>query len=192
MVQNHNGSDPGEGSLRCYALVVYIPDPLGRFLDDLRRELVPGCAPHAHVSVLQPRWVTADSGTATRHLRCLASDLGPFEIEAGNVEIFDVSHVVFLNISQGARQLRFLNGLCNSGPLAFQPAFPYHPHITLAQNLPFDVAKEASELARKRWDEFSCGRHFVAETLTFVESRIQDKWEDLEEIRLGALQHIGR
>ena len=38
-----------------FALVIYIPDPLGRFLDDLRRELAPDCVPHAHVSVLPPQ-----------------------------------------------------------------------------------------------------------------------------------------
>ena len=57
---------PEEERLNVYALVIYIPDPLGRFLDHLRRELVPAYKPHAHVSVLPPRplfvdWQTADS-----------------------------------------------------------------------------------------------------------------------------------
>ena len=189
MVQNPNGSGPREGSLRCYALVAYIPDPMGQFLDDLRRELVPGFVPRAHVSVLQPRWVTADADTSARHLRSLAGEMGPFDIEAGDVEIFDVSHVAFLNINRGLNQLHHLNQVANSGPLRFEPTFPYHPHITLAQNLPYELAREAVETARQKWQEFAHARHFLAEKLMFVESRIQDVWEDLEEIHLGTLQH---
>ena len=44
-----------QDGVNSYALVSYIPDPLRRFLDDLRRELVPGCVPAAHVTVLPPR-----------------------------------------------------------------------------------------------------------------------------------------
>ena len=55
---NENGvpSRPSlEERLNVFALVVYIPGPLGVFLDELRRELVPHYNPHAHVSVLPPR-----------------------------------------------------------------------------------------------------------------------------------------
>jgi hypothetical protein len=51
---------PAEARLNVFALVIYIGDPLGRFLDDLRRELSPQCNPHAHVSVLPPRPLSVD------------------------------------------------------------------------------------------------------------------------------------
>src|ERR1035438_9490908 len=51
---------PAEERLNVFALVIYIHDPLGSFLDDLRRQLVPGCNPHAHVSVLPPRPLAVD------------------------------------------------------------------------------------------------------------------------------------
>ena len=57
---------PAEQRLNVFALVIYIPDPLGRFLDDLRTELVPGCNPHAHVSVLPPRPLAVDWQVAER------------------------------------------------------------------------------------------------------------------------------
>ncbi len=47
-----------------FALVSYIPDPLGNFLDRLRLDLVPGCSPHAHVTVLPPRPICADERQA--------------------------------------------------------------------------------------------------------------------------------
>ena len=40
-------ADPADERLNVFALVIYIPDPLGQFLDDLRRELVPHYNPHA-------------------------------------------------------------------------------------------------------------------------------------------------
>ena len=51
---------PPEQRLNIYALVIYVPAPLGRFLDDLRRELVPTYKPRAHVSVLPPRPLAGD------------------------------------------------------------------------------------------------------------------------------------
>ena len=59
---------PAEQRLNVFALVIYIPDPLGRFLDDLRRELVPGCNPHAHVSVLPPRPLAVDWQVASEQV----------------------------------------------------------------------------------------------------------------------------
>ena len=45
----------GQDVVNSFSLVAYIPDPLRKFLDDLRRELVPGCVPNAHVTILPPR-----------------------------------------------------------------------------------------------------------------------------------------
>ena len=48
---------PPDQRLNVFALVLYVPSPLGIFLDNLRRELAPACNPHAHVSLLPPRSV---------------------------------------------------------------------------------------------------------------------------------------
>src|SRR5580704_4919864 len=93
----------GQDLINNFALVTYIPDPLGRFLDDLRRELAPGCTPHAHVTILPPRSLAATPLEATEAVRRLVSDLGRFEIETARVEIFPVSEVVYLTIGEGHR-----------------------------------------------------------------------------------------
>ena len=67
---------PAEQRLNVFALVIYIPDPLGRFLDDLRRELVPGCNPHAHVSVLPPRPLAVDWQVASEQVKALRRATG--------------------------------------------------------------------------------------------------------------------
>jgi hypothetical protein len=53
------GAIPAEERLNVFALVIYIPGPLGLYLDELRRDLVPDYDPHAHVSVLPPRTLAA-------------------------------------------------------------------------------------------------------------------------------------
>src|ERR1700730_8846823 len=96
---NPNGATsaiPPEERLNVYALVIYIPDPLGRFLDDLRRELMPQYNPHAHVSVLPPRPLAVDWSVASGQVRSLTEAWAPFEIELTEVGIFPVTDVIYL------------------------------------------------------------------------------------------------
>ena len=57
-----------------FALVSYIPDPLGAFLDDLRLKLAPKCKPHAHITILPPRPICAEPHIAIQEIRSLAAD----------------------------------------------------------------------------------------------------------------------
>src|SRR3954471_14320649 len=86
---------PAEQRLNVYALVIYIPDPLGRFLDDLRKELVPGCNPHAHVSVLPPRPLAVDWQVASEQVRRCASGRPPFDVKLGAIRMFPVTNVIY-------------------------------------------------------------------------------------------------
>src|SRR6476646_1279051 len=100
---NSNGVSriPAEQRLNVYALVIYIPDPLGRFLDDLRRELVPHCNPHAHVSMLPPRSIAGDWRDAGEQVRAFAVYWAPFEITLGAIERFPVTNVIYIGLSAG-------------------------------------------------------------------------------------------
>src|SRR5438045_2524013 len=97
-----SGQDPAKN----FALVAYIQDPLGKFLDDLRRELVPGCAPHAHVTVLPPRPLTASPDAAVTSLRSRIPDFSPFRVTTGAVEIFEATDVIYLGVAKGEAELR--------------------------------------------------------------------------------------
>src|ERR1700687_845742 len=120
---------PAEQRLNVFALIIYIPDPLGRFLDDLRRELVPGCDPHAHVSVLPPRPLAVDWQVASRPVRALTEGGAPFQIELGRIEIFPGTDVIFIEVGPGSSELFRMHDAMNTGALAFQEPFEYHPHI---------------------------------------------------------------
>src|SRR5229473_6849924 len=98
--------DPsGQDLVNSFALVAYIPDPLRKFLDELRRELVPGCVPHAHVTILPPRPLSDTPEAAIEAVRSRIPDFSPFEIEVGEVAVFPVSDVVYLTLKKGSREL---------------------------------------------------------------------------------------
>src|SRR5215471_8890371 len=110
---NSNGDAsqvPAEQRLNVYALVIYIPDPLGKFLDDLRRELVPGCNPHAHVSVLPPRSLSGAWQAAAEQVRECAEGWPPFEITLGEIRIFPVTNVIYIDLASGAADMHRLHG----------------------------------------------------------------------------------
>ncbi len=182
----------GEARLNCFALVAYIPDPLGRFLDNLRRELVPGCQPRAHVTILPPRPLFSEPEAASEQVGATALEAEPFEVLCGDVAIFPVTDVVYLELRAGTRELRDLHRRLNTKHLEFQEPFPYHPHITLAQELPAGSVREVAELAARRWNEFRFDRGFAVEKLSFVQSKAGNGWIDLAYHPLGAAESLVR
>src|SRR5690242_4420576 len=78
-----------------FALVIYIPEPLGSFLDNLRRELVPSYNPHAHVSVLPPRSLLVDWRIAAEQVRVLTESWLPFDIELTGIDVFCETDVLY-------------------------------------------------------------------------------------------------
>jgi 2'-5' RNA ligase len=187
MDSNSNGDlsqVPAEKRLNVYALVIYIPDPLGKFLDDLRRELVPGCNPHAHVSVLPPRSIAVEWQTAGEEVRAFANQWSPFEIKLGQIERFPVTDVIYIELAAGSADLDGMHTVMNSGALESAEPFSYHPHITLAQQIPAGDLERVHCLARRRWEEFTGARTFRAEHATFVRNTIGNLWIDLAEFPL--------
>jgi 2'-5' RNA ligase len=168
-----------------FALVIYVPEPLGRFLDDLRRELVPHYKPHAHVSVLPPRTLSVAWETASGQARALTGSRAAFDVELTTIEIFPVTDVIYIDIGAGSRELYRLHSAMNAAALEFDEPFPYHPHITLAQDIPHECVTDLKELARRRWAEFQGPRTFRADRAVFVQNTHDNCWVDLAEYTLG-------
>ncbi len=158
------------GQLSQFALVSYIPDPLGGFLDRLRLELVPDCSPRAHVTILPPRPITDDVTRAASALKRLAGGFREFEVELGDVEMFPVSKVVYLSLRRGDKELHEMYRKLNQGAVEFREPFPYHPHSTLAQNVPAEQAPALFEIARERWAQYTGPRSFRVHCLDFVKN----------------------
>ena len=188
------GGAPARTLLNVFALVIYIPGPLGRFLDDLRRELVPNDNPRAHVSVLPPRPLAAESEweAARDQARALAGRGAAFQVEATGVHVFPVTDVIYIDVGKGEAELRQMHEAMDSQRLAWQEPYPYHPHITLAQDVPGDRVREIQELAEARWREFDGPKWFVADRVTFVRNSTGNHWVDLAEFPLGEVTPVRR
>src|SRR5262245_60762585 len=119
MSANVNGDlRAGTEKVNQFALVIYFPDPLARFWDELRLELIAGCRPRAHVTVLPPRPL-ADVEAALQLAGVLIPEFPPFEIVAGDVEVFPQTNVIYIGIRRGGEELVAMHGAMNTGPLAY-------------------------------------------------------------------------
>jgi 2'-5' RNA ligase len=159
-----------------FALVSYIPAPLSQFLDDLRIRLTPEAKPHAHVTVLPPRPVHADLEEVKKGLTPALRDVNPIQIELGSIKVFPVSNVVYLSIAEGESELRRLNRVLDQGALRFQTTFSYHPHITLAQDIPLEEVERLRRIAQEAWDSYDGERRFLIDSLWLVQNVVPDVW----------------
>jgi hypothetical protein len=179
------GPVPAEGSVNIFALVIYVPDPLATFLDDLRRELVPHCNPRAHVSVLPPRPLAVEWTLASAQVRSMMEVWSPFEIELTDIRTFPATDVIYLELGDGAAELHRLHDAMDSRFLAFHEPFAYHPHVTLAQEIPQAQVASLFERAAARWKEYDGPRRFRAERAVLVRNTLPDCWIDLAAYALG-------
>jgi 2'-5' RNA ligase len=189
---DHVGDAQGEGPaaerINCFALVTYIPYPLGRYLDRLRTELEPNSlSPRAHVTILPPRplapGVTPDQ--AWSFLDRFLPEFPALEIALDGISVFRETSVVFVSLADAtSRILTDMHRRLNAGPLLFQECFEYHPHVTLAQGLVPSQVPAVESTARERWDGYRGSRRFSAETFTFVQSLSDKRWIDLNQMTL--------
>ncbi len=171
--------------INSFALVTYIPEPLAGFLDRLRQELVPNCFLRAHATILPPRALSSSPEEAWEAIRARAPQFAPFEMGLGGVEVFPVSDVIYIQITTGREKLIEMHEAMNVDGLKRQEEFPYHPHVTLAQDLKPDEVDELVQVARSRWAECPYLRSFRAEKVFFVQNTRCKEWVDLGECELG-------
>ena len=179
------GPVPAEARLNVFALVSYIPAPLGEFLDELRRELVPHDDPRAHVSLLPPRPLAGDWHQAWDEVCQTLRRRPAFDVELIGVRTFPETDVIYLDVGAGARELCGIHAAMNADSLAFVEPFAYHPHVTLAQDVSHGDVADALELAERRWREFPGQRSFRIEHAVFVQNSAGDRWLDLAKFRLA-------
>ena len=176
---------PAWDRVNSFALVSYIPEPLAGFLDHLRRELVPNCFLHAHVTILPPRAISCSPETAWEAVRTLVPHFDPFEVELSSVEVFPISDVIYVGISRGRAELELMHDGMNLSCLRYPEPYPYHPHITLAQDLKPDEVDELARVARTRWTECTLPKSFRVDQAFFVQNTRRNEWIDLGESALG-------
>ena len=170
-----------------YALVGYVKNSAGEFVENLRRELHPDL-PHlaAHLTILPPRPLHGTESSALREIEHICSHEDPFEVDLGAVETFvPITPTVFIRIDGTYSRMCALHKRLNTGALAFHEEWPYIPHLTIVKMTTEPLAQNAFEIARERWAQYPGSRRILLEKLTFVREDAQNCWIDLAPIQLG-------
>jgi 2'-5' RNA ligase len=72
--------------------------------------------------------------------------VGPFAMHLAGAGTFrPVSQVVFVQVAAGLVECELLEARVRSGPLARALDFPYHPHVTVAQDVDPDALDDTYE-----------------------------------------------
>jgi 2'-5' RNA ligase len=170
-----------------YALVAYLKNPAGEFVENLRRELHPDL-PHlaAHLSILPPRPLQGSESSALQLLERICGDEEPFEVTLGDVETFiPVTPTVYIRVQGAAAHMSELHSKLNTEALAYKEEWPYIPHLTIAKMSAAGPAEAAFQMAQERWSRYSGSRRILLERLTFVREDDENCWVDLALIPLG-------
>src|SRR5947207_11691534 len=151
-----------------YALVAYVRDPAGEFVERLRQELHPDHT-HlpAHITILPPRCLLGDELAALELLEEVCSHADPFEITLGDVETFvPVTPTVFIRVAHAGYRMRELHDRLNHGVLKGDEQWPYMPHLTIVKMGSEAQAMSAFEIARERWTMYRGSRQIAVDHLT--------------------------
>jgi 2'-5' RNA ligase len=128
-------------------VAIAIPQPHASVLTRWRRQVGDPAADlvFPHVTLLPPTPVPADAmDEVEQHLAKAAEASSPFAMHLSGTGTFrPLSPVVFIQIARGVSDCEVLERDIRSGPLDRELHFPYHPHVTVAQEVP-DAALDAA------------------------------------------------
>jgi 2'-5' RNA ligase len=120
-------------------VAIAIPSPYREALDAARERFEPNAGElPAHVTILAPIDVDAEAMPAVRrHLGDVAATTAPFRLALrGSGSFRPVSPVVFVVLEGGVAECTDLEGRVRSGDMGVEARFPYHPHVTIAHDVP--------------------------------------------------------
>jgi 2'-5' RNA ligase len=170
-----------------YALVAYVRNHVGEFVENLRRELHPSL-PYfsAHVSILPPRCLKASELTIRQYLEEACSPVDPFFIELGEVASFvPTTPTLFIRVARGAYRMRELNYRLHRPDLFEESQWVYMPHLTIAKMDSEAQARAGFALASERWQQYNGSHRIRIDELTFVREDGENHWTDLASVPLG-------
>jgi len=169
---------------RVIGVAIAVPAPFGPQLEAWRRrfgdpqaDVIP-----AHVTLLPPTTIDADLLPEVEdHLGAVAETATSFAIRLHGTGTFrPVSPVVFAALAEGIAPCEQLEARVRAGVLWRPVHFPYHPHVTVAHDVPEDVLDQA----RDALDPFSA--RFTVDGFALYE-HTGGVWVTRREFRFGGV-----
>jgi 2'-5' RNA ligase len=165
-------------------IAVDIPEPWGGQLTRRRAEAGDPQAAYvpAHVTLLGPTEIdAADLGAIERRLGEIAAAHPPFTLHLRGTGTFrPVTEVVFVAVAAGISECEQLNAtIQNIEAIDRTTKFPYHPHVTVAQ----DVPPPQLDLAFRDLAGFEA--RFPVEGFTLFEHGSDGRWRPHRDYVLG-------
>ena len=161
-----------------------IPSPHGEFLQERRAAFgdPSAWAIPAHITLVPPTLV--EDGVFEdfiAHCKQVASERDRFEVVLRGTGTFrPISDVVYIQVAQGVSACERLETALRSGPLQRPLDFYYHPHVTVAHNVP----DEALDRAFEELADFHIA--FTVNGFHLYELGADDVWRPKHDFRLGA------
>jgi 2'-5' RNA ligase len=161
-----------------------IPAPAAAILDDARARsgdplasLIP-----AHITLLGPTEVDPSRfDDVHAHLARVAEEHQPYAIHLRGTGTFrPLTEVVFVAVAAGISECELLADAVRSGPLARDLHFPYHPHVTVAHDVP------SAALDRVYAELADFDSIFEVDHFTFFVHGSDGRWRPQHEFALGA------
>lgn len=161
-------------------IAIDIPEPWGGELTRRRAEAGDAAAVHvpAHLTLLGPTELDAtDVERVHTHLSTVAGDHEPFTLHLRGTGTFrPLTEVVFVAVAAGIGECEQIAAAVRRLPAVQRPQrYPYHPHVTVAQDVPSDA------LDRVFADLANFEAKFTVNGFTLFEHGADGRWRpDLE------------
>ena len=155
-------------ALGSFALVSYIPNPLGSFLHRLRSSLPGVKYPEPHITILPPRPLTVPVEAASALVRATLERFSSFDVELRNVRSFAVSQILYIELGEGDAAVRQLHKALSSKELAYPEEFEFRPHLTVSGFIPVEDLQSATQQAETGWEGAPCSRRFTLREIVLL------------------------
>ncbi|MFC6015036.1 2'-5' RNA ligase family protein [Plantactinospora solaniradicis] len=179
-----DGSQDPEPPVTRVGIAVDVPEPWCEILTRRRAEAGDPQAAYvpAHLTLLGPTDISLASLPAVeRHLAEVAAAHRPYLLHLRGTGTFrPLTEVVFVVVAAGISECELLASAIGEAPeLRRERRFPYHPHVTVAQ----DVAPEALDRVYADLADFSA--LFKVEKFTLFSHNGDMRWQPRRDFVLG-------
>jgi 2'-5' RNA ligase len=167
-------------------VAIDIPEPWGPMLTRRRAEAGDPQAAYvpAHLTLLGPTEIDPDwLPGIERHLAEVAAAHPPYLLHLRGTGTFrPITEVVFVAVAAGISETEQLAAAIRAAPETRREArFPYHPHVTVAQDVPGDALDRVFE------DLAGFDARFKVDRFTLFSHTGDERWQPRRDYRLGVM-----